>query len=73
MFTLICVLLMLGVMGEIIGFAFKAAWGIGKVLFTLIFLPVIVLFMIFMGLIYLAIPALLVIGIIGLVKGLSHI
>ena len=41
MLTLLFVICMFGIFGKLIGLAFKMTWGIAKVLFTLVFLPVI--------------------------------
>lgn len=70
MITLLFLILFLGVFGEILGFAIKLSWGILKVVFTIIFLPVIILALAFSGAFAIAIPALLIIGIVALVKNL---
>ena len=53
---------------EIIFFGMRAAWSISKLLITIVFLPVILLGMVFGGLLYLAFPILLIIGILSLFK-----
>ena len=68
-------ILMLIVFGKLIGFAFRAAWGITKIFFGLIFLPVILIAMVIGGLIYIALPILAIVGIVLLIKkfiGLSQ-
>lgn len=62
------VILMFVIFGRLAFFSVKLAWGVGKVLLSLIFLPFI-LFMviIFSGLFTVAIPALIVIGILSLI------
>lgn len=68
MLTVLFVILMLAVFGKLIGFALKATWSITKVVFTLVFLPLTLIVMVVGGLIYVAIGALIVIGIVSLVK-----
>lgn len=48
-------------------FGLKASWGIMKLLCTVIFFPVILIGMVVGGLIYVALPLLIIGGIIGLV------
>ena len=48
-------------------FDLKASWGIMKLLCTVIFFPVILIGMVVGGLIYIALPLLIIGGIIGLV------
>ena len=47
-------------------FGIKAAWGISKCLLTIVLLPVILIGLVVGGLIYLAFPILIVVGIVGL-------
>ena len=47
-------------------FGIKAAWGISKFLLTIVLLPVILVGLVVGGLIYLAFPILIVVGIVGL-------
>ncbi len=54
------------IFGKMIGFAFRATWGIFKVLIYLVFLPVILVAMVFGGLVYIALPILLVVGLASL-------
>lgn len=71
MLTLIFWVLMVVVFGKLILLSMKAAWGITKVLFTLVFLPIGLLLLVFGGMISLALPILAIIGIVTLVKGAS--
>lgn len=66
MITALFCILMIMVFGRIAYFAIRLTWGITKVLFSLIFLPLILLYVFFKGLVYLAFPALIIIGIISL-------
>ncbi len=67
MLTLLFIFLMIGVFGKLIGLAFRATWGITKIFFRLIFLPVILIGLVMAGLMYIALPLLVVIGIAVLV------
>ncbi|WP_028242549.1 hypothetical protein [Pseudobutyrivibrio ruminis] len=65
--TFLFFLLFLIVFGKMIGFAFRATWGLFKVLMYIVFLPLILVGMVFGGLLYLAFPILLIVGIVSLV------
>ena len=54
------------IFGKLIGFAFKATWSIMKVMLYIIFLPLILVGMVFKGLVFVALPILLVVGLISL-------
>ena len=69
MFTLVFICLMIGVFGKLIGLAFKMTWGIAKVLFTLVFLPFVLIALTIGGLVTIALPLVVVVGIISLVCG----
>ena len=59
---------MFGVFGKMLLFGIKVGWGLMKFLFSLIFLPIILIGMVMGGLLYLAIPVLIIIGIIVLLQ-----
>ena len=59
---------MLGVFGKMLLLVIKVGWGLMKFLFSLIFLPIILIGMVMGGLLYLAIPVLIIIGIIVLLQ-----
>ncbi|MGN8631051.1 hypothetical protein ACTNEW_05565 [Blautia sp. HCP3S3_G3] len=67
MMTLIFSILMIWIFGKLIGFAFRAAWGVTKILFTFLFLPVVLIALVIGGLIYIALPLLLIIGVVGMI------
>ena len=67
MLTLLFIILMFGIFGKMIGLAFRATWGITKILFRLIFLPLVLIGLVLEGLIYIALPLLVIVGIIMLV------
>ena len=56
------------IFGKLFFFGMRAAWSISKLLITIVFLPVILLGMVFDGLLYLAFPILLIIGILSLFR-----
>lgn len=68
MMTLIFIVLFLGIFGKMIGLAIKAAWGITKIIFALVFLPVFLIALVIGGLLSLAFPILIVVGIITIVR-----
>ena len=57
---------MLWVFGKLFIWGLRAAWGLTKLLFIVIFLPVILIGMVLAGLISIAFPILIVIGIVSL-------
>lgn len=69
MLTLVFICLMIGVFGKLIGLAFKMTWGIAKVLFTLVFLSFVLIALTIGGLVTIALPLVVVVGIISLVCG----
>ena len=64
MFTLLFVFC---VFGKLFCFGLKAAWGISKFVLNIVFLPLILIVMVAGGLLSVAFPLLLIIGVIGLV------
>lgn len=69
MLTLLFVILMFGVFGKLIVFAFRATWGVTKILFTIVLLPIVLICMVIGGLITFALPILLIIGAMTLLRG----
>ena len=57
---------MILVFGNLMKFAIKMAWGIAKVVSTLIFLPIILIVLVLVGLLKIAMPILALIGLISL-------
>ena len=55
---------MIWIFGKILIFGIRAAWGISKLLLAVVLLPFILIGMVLGGLVFLAFPLLLVIGII---------
>ena len=66
MMTLLFMILFFDIFGKLIGFAFKASWSIMKVMLYIVFLPVVLMIMLFGGLIYIALPILVIVGLVSL-------
>ncbi len=66
MLTLLFAIMMIGVFGRLAGIAFRMSWGLVRGLFSLIFLPGIIIAGFAMGLLRLAFPLLAVIGLVSL-------
>ncbi len=66
MLSLLFVIFFFIIFGKIIGFAFKATWSILKIMLFLVFMPAILVAMVVGGLVYIALPVLLIVGIISL-------
>lgn len=69
MLTFLFFVLLFGIFGKLIWLAVKAAWGISKIVFSIVFLPVVVLVLFFSGMVYVALVLLVAIGIVSLIKG----
>ena len=67
MWSIIFIILMLVVFGKILKFAIKATWGIAKIIVSLVLLPLILVGLVLSGPIVLALPLLIVVGIIAFV------
>lgn len=65
MLTVLFIILMLVVFGKMFGFAMKATWGLTKIIFSIVLLPLFLIALVFMGLIWIALPILIVIGLIS--------
>ncbi len=71
MLTFIFVVAFIAVMWEIIGLAIKATWEITKIVFSLVFLPVGMIMLAIAGLYALAIPILIIVGIVVLIEAIA--
>ena len=67
MLTLFFAIMMIGVFGRLAGFAFRMSGGFLRVLFTLVFLPGIIMAGFLGGLLHLAFPVLAIIGLVSLI------
>lgn len=59
--------LMLVVFGKLLMLAVKAAWGITKILFSIVFLPLVLIGIFIAGFYYLAFIALIIVGVAALI------
>jgi hypothetical protein len=66
MITLAFVFMMIWVFGKLTWFAIRASWGLMKVMFTLVFFPLVLIGMVIGGLAYIAFPVLAVVGAVSL-------
>lgn len=58
------VILMIWIFGKLLVLSIKASWGIMKILFTVIFLPLVIVGLLVAGILSIAFPLLLVLGVI---------
>lgn len=65
MLNLIFIILMFVVFGRILKFAIKAAWGISKMVCSIVLLPLFLICLVFKGLVEIALPILIVVGIVS--------
>ena len=70
MITLLFTVLLISVVFELIGFAVRLAWGLGKIICWIVFFPLIIIALAFSGLFAFVIPVLLIVGIGALIKAL---
>ena len=68
MLTFIFTILMFIVFGKLLIFAIRATWSISKIVFSLVLLPLFLVGLVLKGLVTLAFPILLVVGLIVLFK-----
>ena len=66
MLELLFAVLMITIFGKLFIFGMKATWGITKILVTVVFLPLILIGLVLGGLVSLALPILLVVGIVSM-------
>ena len=67
MLTLIFVILMIALFAELIGLAVRLTWGLLKIVGGVIFWPLVLAGLAAAGLIYVALPLLVVTGVVGLI------
>ena len=71
MITILFMILFVSVFWNLIKFSWKAAWGLTKLLLVLVFLPVLLVALVLGGLLIVALPVLLIVGIVALATGSS--
>ena len=67
MLSLLFTICMIWIFGKLFIFGVKVAWGISKLLLTVVFLPLILIGMVIGGLMSIAFPILIIVGIVALV------
>ena len=67
MMTCLFFILFFALFGRLVGFAFRATWGLFKVLLYIVFFPLILVCLVFGGLLYIAFPLLIIVGLVSLV------
>lgn len=72
MLTIIFFVALVWVAWRMLIWGIKAAWGIAKILCTVLLLPLFLFGLVCVGLIYLAIPILIIAGIFALLGGLAE-
>lgn len=65
MLNLIFIFVMFMVFGRILKFAIKAAWSVSKMVCSIVLLPLFLICLVFKGLLEIAFPLLIVIGIVS--------
>ena len=66
MLELLFAVLMITIFGKMFIFGMKATWGITKIIFSLILLPIALIGLVIGGLVSLALPILLLVGVISM-------
>ena len=66
MLTFIFTIFMFLIFGKILVFEVKAAWGISKIIASVVLLPLFLIGLVAVGLIKIAFPVLLIVGVISL-------
>ncbi len=66
MLTVLFIICMFVVFGNVARLALRGAWGMTKILVSLVFFPIILIGMVFSGLVVLALPALIIFGLAAL-------
>lgn len=66
MLTLLFIVLILAVFGKLLGFAIRAAWGVTKIVFTIVLFPLALIAMVLAGMFYIVLPILIIVGLISM-------
>ncbi len=70
MLTILFFILLISIFLKVFGIAIKAAWGVTKIVGTVIMIPLFLVLLVVFGFISVAFPVLLVIGAIVLIKSI---
>lgn len=71
MLSAIFTVLLIAFVGKLVWWAIKACWGITKILFYIVFFPVILIAAVVAGFAYIAVPVLVIAGIVAIIKSLT--
>jgi hypothetical protein len=71
MLILLFTVMMISVFGRLLIWGIRAAWGIGKMIFSLIILPIVLIGLACTGMIYIALVVLIVCGIVTFVGSIN--
>lgn len=71
MFTVIFFLALIWVTWKLFVLGLKATWGIAKLVCTVLLLPLFLVGLVLAGLMYVAVPVLLIVGTIALLRGVT--
>ena len=69
MWLLLFMILLLVIFGKLLSFALKAAWSITKILFSVVIFPLVLIMLVVAGLMYVALPVLVIAGIVVFLMG----
>lgn len=69
MLNVICFILFIMVFFKLLGIAFKVGWGLFKIAMYLVVFPLVALALIFGGLVFVALPIILIAGATGMAAG----
>ena len=69
MWLLLFMILLLVIFGKLLSFALKAAWSITKILFSVVIFPLVLIMLVVAGLMYVALPVLVIAGIVVFLLG----
>jgi hypothetical protein len=72
MLTLVFIVAMIWVSWKMLVLGIKAAWGLTKILCTVLLLPFFLIELVMVGMIYLAIPILIVVGLVAIIGGIME-
>ena len=70
MLTIIFSILLVWAVGKLFLWGIRAAWKFAKILYTMIFLPLLILGLVYFDFVYIVIPIIMIAGIVALIGSL---
>ena len=67
MFELLFFVLLIMTFGKVLKFAIKAAWGVSKIVVSVVLLPIALIGLVLQGLLVIALPILVIIGVLAII------